>query len=185
MATDRSLPTLQIKLSMSSDTYSGSVQNADELPRMEVETTLLHSQPITLDIRGEFRSETVLEDAFRFQHFEWYDLTTAQTVENNDFENVCDPWVTLDPQQVLTLHPNQPLVTSRLFDEISPLCDPLFKVNIGHQYQLTLKPQMVWWTEGRKEDLFGGKDALHVGDLPTVPLLSIASEDKVVFTVVS
>lgn len=146
---------------------------------MIVTTQLLHSTcPVTLDVRGQFRAETVLENAFRFQHFEWFDLTTGQVVEMEPHEGLCDPGDELHPYQVITLRPGSPLVTSQVFDPISPLCDPVMVLKSGHEYRIRLKPQEVWWIAKTTEELFGDKNYILVNDLPDVPFVHLESADE-------
>lgn len=151
----------------------------NDLISLTVTTQLQHStHPITLDVRGQFRAETVLEDGFRLQHFEWFDLTTGQIIEMEPHEGLCDPGDELHPYQVVTLRPGAPLVTSQVLDPVSPLCDPVMALKAGHEYRVRLRPQRVWWIAKTKEELFGGKDYVLVDDLPDVPYVRLESGDE-------
>ena len=172
-------PIIRINFSVSSDTYHRSVEEEKDLIQLKVEAVLDYPRPITIDLRGQLATEVVLEDTFRFQHFEWFDLTTRKILQTEEFRNVCDPRATLEPRQTLTLEPGKPLITTQYFDEMSPLCDPLRATKVGHQYRLRLKPQEAWWSDQTKEELFREHNVLRTDEPPQVTPVQLASDDEV------
>lgn len=178
-ASDSVLPNVRIKFSVSSDTYHRSVKEEKDLVQLKVEAVLDYPWPITIDLRGQFAAETVLEDTFRFQHFEWFDLTTGEILKLKEFENFCNPRVTLEARQTVTLEPGKPLIATQYFDEMSPLCDPLMATKVGHQYRLRLKTQEAWWIDQTKEELFKEHKVLRTDDLPQPTLVQLVSDDEV------
>ena len=154
-----------------------------DLVILQVTTVLEHPRPVTVDLRGEFRSNTILEDTFYLQHFSWHDDTDDTVLATPEQKNLSDPGEPLSPTQVITLQPGVSHVTTQVIDEVSPLCDPLIKVRLGHEYSLKLRSQRVWWVEKTIDELFGSKEILQVDDLPKVEPLILASCDELRFMV--
>jgi hypothetical protein len=73
---------------------------------------------------------------------------------------------------------SKPLVTRQYIEDMSPLSDPVRQLENGHEYRITLKPQTVWSFAGSKEELFGGKESVPVGDLPEGIMARLESKDE-------
>jgi hypothetical protein len=155
---------VKVELSLTSDTYRKSSPDA---PELVATTTLTNADVLTVELRGENDSGTILENDFRMQHFTFHDLTTGSEVINrNPFPGTCEPRDVLYPYSVVELQPSKSIVTKQMLDNMSPLSDPVGQLEVGHEYRITLKPQTVWCFAGSKEELFRGKSSVPVGDLP-------------------
>ena len=132
---------------------------------------------------GEFDSGTILDNGFRAEHFEFYDLTTSQPVVHSPFPGTCDPGVELAPYGVLEMVSSKPRETRQLLEDVSPLSDPVRMLENGHEYLLKLKPQTVWSYEGTKEDLFKGKEYLTEEEMPEGMMVTLACDDELVLKV--
>jgi hypothetical protein len=167
---------VKIELSLTSNTYRRSSSNA---PELVVTATVANAEVLTLELRGEKDNGTILEDGFRMEHFNFYDLTTKREVVNNNlFPGTCEPRFALQSYSVVELRPSSPLETRQMLDGISPLSDPVRQLEVGHEYRITLKPQTVWCFVGSKKDLFGGETSICVSDLPDGILLRLGSASE-------
>jgi hypothetical protein len=164
---------VKIELCLTSNTYRRSSSNA---PELVVTATITNAEVLTLELRGEKDNGTILEDGFRMEHFNFYDVTTKrEVVNNNPFPGTCEPRFALHPYSVVELRSSSPLEIRQILDDISPLSDPVRQLEVGHEYRITLKPQTIWCFAGSKKDLFGGESSICVEDLPDGILLRLES----------
>ena len=167
---------VKIGLSLTSSTYRRSSPDA---PELIVTTTISNADVLTLELREEQDNGTILEEGFRMEHFTFYDLTTGSEVINKDpFPGTCEPREALWPRSVVEIQSSKPLVTRQYIEDMSPLSDPVRQLENGHEYRITLKPQTVWCFAGGKEELFGGKESVPVGDLPEGIMVRLESKDE-------
>ncbi|KAK3682020.1 hypothetical protein LTR37_020646 [Vermiconidia calcicola] len=82
-----SATTVEIKLSLSSNVYRRSA-SVSELPSIIATTTVIAPSTLTVALRGEFDSGTILEPDFRAEHFEFYDLTISVPVTQSPFPDL-------------------------------------------------------------------------------------------------
>jgi hypothetical protein len=166
-------PEVKIELSLTSNTYRRSSSDALELV---VTATIANADVLTVELRGEKDNGTILEDGFRIEHFNFYDLTERREVINkNPFPGTCEARFALQPYNVVELRSSRPLVARQVLDDMSPLSDPVRQLEVGHQYRITLKPQTVWCFPGSKKDLFSGESSVDVEDLPGGILVRLQS----------
>lgn len=164
---------VKIEISLTSDTYRRSSPDA---PELVVTSTITNADVLTIELRGEKDSGTVLEDDFRMEHFTFYDLTTESEVINKDpFPGTCDSRDSLQPYNTAELQSSRPLVTRQVLDDMSPLSDPVRQLKAGHEYRITLKPQTVWCSAGSKNELFGGRSSIPVKELPKGMMVTLES----------
>lgn len=90
----------------------------------------------------------------------------------------------LGKSDLLNLVPGVPAVTKTIFQEMSPLCDPLMFVNSGHEYRLRLKKQKLRWASGTVDDLFGDKDELEVEAIDGLEWVELECDEGINFKVV-
>jgi len=169
---------VKIELSLTSNTYRRSSQDT---PELVVKTTIGSAEVdvLTIELRGDQDSGTVLEEGFRMEHFTFYDLTTNSEVINTDpFPGTCDPRDALYLYGVVEIRCSKPLVTRQDFEDVSPLSDPVRQLQNGHEYRITLKPQTVWCFAGSKEELFHGRKDVPVEDLPEGLMVRLESADE-------
>ena len=167
---------VRIEFVLTSGVYRRSSLDASELV---VKSTLANADVLTVGLRGEKDSGTILEDGFRFEHFKFYDLTKRRKVINKKpFPGTCDPRFALQPYSVVELHSSKPLVARQTLDGVSLLSNPVRQLEIGHEYRITLRPQTVWSFVGSKKDLFKGKSSVDVDDLSEKALIRLESEIK-------
>lgn len=152
---------------------------------MTVATTLLKPSMATFELIGEFDTGNVLEDFFRHQHFDFFDLTTGQLVVNNNvFPGTCDPHADLYPRSVLEVHASKPHIINRPLEEIDPRSDPMRQLEVGHEYRITLKPQRILCYDRSIADLFGEKDHISRDELlPTAMEAVLASDDELILKI--
>lgn len=169
-------PEVKIELSLTSDTYRRSSSDALE---MVVTTTIANADVLTVELRGEKDSGTILEDGFRIENFNFYDLTKKREIVNkNPFPGTCEARFALQPYNLVELRSSGPLVARQVLDDISPLSDPVRQLEVGHEYRITLKPQTVCCFAGSKKDLFNGESSVDVGDLPDGILVKLESTSE-------
>lgn len=164
---------VKIELSLTSNTYRRSSSDA---PELVVKSTIANADVLIVELRGENDNGTILEDGFRIEHFNFYDLNKRREIINKDpFPGTCDPRFALQPYNVVELRSSSPLVMRQTLDDISPLSDPVRQLEVGHEYRITLKPQTVWGFAGSKKDLFDGQSSVDVDDLPDGILVRLES----------
>ena len=164
---------VKIELSLTSNVYRRSSSKA---PELVVTAMIANADVLTIELRGEKDSGTILEDGFRIEHFNFYDLSTRREVINkNPFPGTCEARFALQPYSLVELRSSSPLVVRQRLDGISPLSDPVRQLEVGHEYRITLKPQTVWCFVGSKKDLFDGKSSVDVEDLPEGALVRLES----------
>lgn len=164
---------VKIELSLTSNVYRRSSSKA---PELVVTATTANADVLTVELRGEKDTGTILEDGFRIEHFKFHDLGTRREVINrNPFPGTCEARFALQPYSVVELRSSSPLVVRQVLDGISPLSDPVRQLEVGHEYRITLKPQTVWCFVGSKKDLFDGKSSVDVEDLPEGALVRLES----------
>lgn len=169
-------PEAKIELSLTSNAYRRSSSDAIEL---FVTTTVANADVLTVELRGEKDNGTILEDGFRIEHFNFYDITKRREVINKDpFPGTCEARFALHPYDVVELRSSSPLVARQMLDDISPLSDPVRQLEAGHEYRITLKPQTVWCCAGSKKDLFNGASSVDVGNLPDGVLVRLESTSE-------
>jgi hypothetical protein len=167
---------VKIELSLTSDTYQRSSADA---PELVVITTITNADVLTLELRGEQDNGSILEEDFHMDHFTFYDLTTnSEVINTNPFPSTCEPREDLYQNGVVELRSLKSLVTRRDFDDLSPLSDPVRQLENGHEYRIALKPQDVWCSAGSKEELFGCKKDIPVGDLPEGMMVRLESANE-------
>lgn len=169
---------LTISLELTSNVYRRS-DDSEQWPRLLVKATLNSPEIACVELRGEFDSGTVLESSFRLEHFDFFDLTTSQSVDKTPFEGTCEPRDFLQPRHVIEIKKGLPIATSQLLEDMNPLADPVRMLKAGHEYRIRLKEQKVWWLGRSKADLFKERTKIPVDDLPDDdPLLKLASGDE-------
>ena len=162
---------VKIELALTSNTYRRSSPDA---PELVVTTTAVNADVLTIELREEQDNGTILEDGFRMEHFTFYDLTTdSEVINKNPFPGTCEPRDALHPYSVVELQSSKPLVTKQDLEDMNPLSDPVRQLEAGHEYRVTLKPQTVWCFVGSKQELFGGREHIPVGDLPEGMMLRL------------
>lgn len=138
-----------------------------------------NAEVLTIELRGEHDSGTILENDFRIEHFTFHDVATgAEVINTNAFPGTCEPRETLRPSSVVEIRQREPLVTKQMLDDMSPLSDPVRQLKAGHEYRVRLKPQTVWAFAGSKEELFKGREMVRVGELPEGVMVRLESEDE-------
>ncbi|KAK4497424.1 hypothetical protein PRZ48_011875 [Zasmidium cellare] len=175
---------IDIRLSLSSNIYRRSAP-LDQKPSLSVTATLSTPALATFELIGEFDSGTILEEGFRVEHFDFFDLTTGQPVINiNPFPGTCDPHADLYLRSVVELHTSEPHVTSHVLEDVSPLSDPVRQLEIGHEYRIKLKPQRILCYDRSIADLFEDKDITPRDELlPTAIEVVLASDDELILKV--
>lgn len=168
-------------MSLTSNIYRRSAPTSEH-PSILVTTTLIAPPILTLALRGEFDSGTILEADFRAEHFDFYDLTTSLPVVHSQFLGTCDPGNDLYSYDVVQLNSSKDLVTWRLLEDVSPLSDPVRQLKAGHEYRLTLKPQRIWCYCGTVAELFGEREHIPRSE-PPEEMIVISSDDELVLKV--
>lgn len=178
----RVAPTINIKLALTSNDYRRSSPESEK-PYLSATSTLSTPSILTLELRGEFDSGTILVDGFRAEHFNFYDLTTSLPVVKSPFPGTCEPRVNLRRDGVVEIHSSKPHGTSRQLEDMSPKSDPVRSLEVGHEYRITLKPQEVWCCEQSAGELFGTRESIPVEDLPDGMMAVLASDDVLMLKV--
>lgn len=173
---------VHVKVALTSNVYRRTAPPSAR-PQLVVTTTLLAPSPLTIEIRGETDSGTILTEDFRAELFDFYDLTTSKPVTHDLFPGTCDAGVTLEPDNVKEIHSSIPNVARSSLDHICPTSDPVNILQTGHSYRLTLKPQAVrCWAMGIDE-MFGDKEYLSNEETPEAMGVLLACEDKLLLNV--
>ncbi|EME44009.1 hypothetical protein DOTSEDRAFT_71723 [Dothistroma septosporum NZE10] len=175
-----STPAIKIFFMVTNTTYK---RSAGELIQMIVTSTSTSPSTLTLELRGETDSGTVLEDGFRMEHFEFFDVTTSTFVTHDLFPGTCEPREEVYPDGVVELHKSKPLKTVQYMEDMSPLADPMRLLQAGHEYRIRLKPQKESGYAMGKADLFRGREHIPVNELPQAVVVELKSDDEVVLKV--
>ncbi len=176
------VPEVVVSLALTSHIYRRS-DTVENHPHLAVTAYLKSPDVIVVEIRGEFDSGTVLEDSFRLEHFEWYDLTTDRIVDKTPFPGTCDPRLDMERWNVVELTHCHPLKTYKLLDNVDPGADPVRMLEAGHKYRIVLKPQRLWWIAKSKAELFREKKVIPIEELPHPPLLRLECSDELILEV--
>jgi hypothetical protein len=100
-------PDVKIELSLSSNPYRRSSSDAIELV---VTTTIANVDVLAIELRGGKDNGTILEDDFRIEHFNFYDITKRREIINrNPFPGTCEARFALHPYNVVELSSSSPL----------------------------------------------------------------------------
>jgi hypothetical protein len=146
-----------------------------------VETRLSGVKILTIELRGEFDSGTVLQNSFRAEHFEFIEDQTGQPVVMIDpFPGTCEPREILCRDGVVELF-SKPFVTSLRLEDMSPHSDPVRQLEVGHTYRMKLKPRRLSCCKGTVEELFRGRRYVPVEELPL--LVDVMSNDELLLKV--
>lgn len=178
------IPSLQIKLSLSSNIFRHSAPLSEQTS-ITATTALATPGTLTLDVRGEFDSQTILDQCFRAEYFEFYDLTTDAPVVHSPFPATCDAGDYLFRRDVLEISWPTPRVTQQVLGAMNPLADPARQLEAGHEYRLRLKPQRIWCYLGSVEELFGDCGDIAWSERPEGMMITLASDGELVLKVES
>ena len=178
----RLVPNIRIEVSLTSHVYNRSSPSSDR-PRVVVTTTVVAPSVFTVETRSEKDSGTILDDSFRAENFQFYDLTTSELVTHDLFPGTCDPWNVLDSTLVMELSAYKPNITQRIISHKNPLSEPVSLLKTGHRYRLTLKPQKIRCWDKSVASLFGGKDFLHEDEIPKAMEVLLACEDQLLLEI--
>jgi hypothetical protein len=175
---------VQLKLS-----YSTFHPETEELLGISAKSTLDYTSPITVCVQGKWNSTlgTVLQDNFRLTIMNWFDTTISEPLQYPDDQ----PWgceFGIWKEDCMRLTPGQPVITTHVFDEICPFSDPLLYAlkRTGHEFSLTLKPQLLRWTNKSTDELFKNREMeIPAGEFVTWRGVELVSQDTLIFTVPS
>ena len=173
---------VQIKVALRSNVYRRSAPISDH-PQLVVTTTLLTPSLLTVEIRGEKDSGTILTDGFRAEHFNFYDLTTSKPVVYDLFPGTCDPWDALYLDVVKEMHSFKPNVARQTLEDVNPLSDPVNILKTCHEYRLTLKAQKVRCWDRSVAEIFRDREGLSMEETPEAMEVLLACEDELLLQV--
>ena len=174
---------MKVSLALTSNTYKRSSPDPSK-PELVVTIETSNADILTVELRGEHDSGTVLDDGFRAEHFAFYDLTTSSEVVNRDpFPGTCEPREALYLDGVLELRASESLETRQRLEDVNPLSDPVRQLEVGHEYRIILKPQTIWSFVGSKADLFSGRTQVPVAELPEGIMVTLKTEDELILKV--
>lgn len=163
--------------------YRRSAPHLDR-PQLVVTNTLLTPSSLTVEIRGETDSGTIVtDDGFRAEHFNFFDLTTSKPVVHDLFPGTCDPWDCLEPFNVKELDTSKPNVVRKALDHVSPYSDPVNILEIGHEYRLTLHAQKVRCWDQSVAEIFGDREYLPREEIPVAMEVLLACDDELLLKV--
>jgi len=174
--------TIHVKAVLTSNIYRRSAPSSWR-PDLVVTATLSKPSFLTVDIRGQTDSGTILTDAFRAEHFEFYDLTTSKLVVHDLFPGTCDPWDALYTDSVLELDSSKAVITSRTLGHEDIFSDPVNILEAGHEYRLTLKPQKLRCWERSADEMFGDKIGIPETEVPEARDILLTCDDVLVLKV--
>jgi hypothetical protein len=166
---------------LTSNTYRRSALDHD-LPHLVVTTTLLAPSQLTVETRGQTDSGTILDDGFRAELFNFYDLTSSKPVVHELFPGTCDASDGLELDVAKELHASRPVIARRpLYN--GPLSEPVDILEPGHEYRLTLKPQRIRCWEMSVAEILGDSKGLVWEEMPEPMGVVLACDDELLLKV--
>ena len=102
-------------------------------------------------------------------------------MDKTRFDGTCEPRIELLPRDVVEIRKGVPHTTQLTLDAVDPLADPVNRLEAGHEYRVTLKPQHVWGIGMSIDELFRGRDGkgIPIAELPDVPPVMLKSDDEI------